>query len=315
MRLLQLIKPLIEKSTKTAKSYRFFRDFSKLILIKSSFSLVRWFFLIKKPKSTITCYSGTDGGGAQLQRIMSVASMCHFLGIEFVYTPIVDLHELTIPRNVSKSDWINDWNHLINFVNIFKINHNREKEMIGLFKLFIKLFLRNDLYALRDAHVFADAYPNFYENLISSKGLKINFFNEQNHIMGAKKKAIIHLRVPITPSNHIEYVNENKRLISPNEFSKTVKKLKEDFDLNNSCIRVMTHDVNLISSEILDLYDDIYFDDRTDAISAVKLMSLADILVVSLSSLSYLAGLFNHNNVYYYKIFWHSPKKTWNSIV
>lgn len=49
-----------------------------------------------------------------------------------------------------------------------------------------------------------------------------------------------------------------------------------------------------------------------DPLEAFKYMTQADILILSRSSLSYLAGLLNLNGTVYFPIsFWHSPLRTW----
>jgi hypothetical protein len=91
------------------------------------FFVIKNLFSFVKKDRTLTCYSGNDGGGAQLQRILSVSSLCKYLNIDFDYTKIsdIDFH----PLNYSKEEWIKQWNTLINFDKIFKINENHKMEV------------------------------------------------------------------------------------------------------------------------------------------------------------------------------------------
>ena len=55
---------------------------------------------------------------------------------------------------------------------------------------------------------------------------------------------------------------------------------------------------------------DVYFYLNHDIIESFIGMVSADILVVSPSSLSYVAALISNGEIYYKK-FWHNPRKNW----
>jgi len=303
IKMFQLIKRLSKKNYYIARRAYF----------KVYFLFFKLLFLLTKRTSKLTCYSGTDGGGAQLQRIISVASLCHYLGIEFIFTPMnqIDL----VPENTSKILWLGSWNSLINFQTTYKTNYDYQLYIKGLTRTLIGLLRNNSLYALNNAHLFADSYPDNYDDLITLKGLnilKLESYYEQDE--KPIRSAIVHYRVPTTPVSHSLHELEKERQVSVNTLINSVERIKRDNNLKNEGISVILFNREKLSPLFLDRYPEIHLDDYTNAIDAVRIMAHADILVVSYSSMSYLAGLFSQNIIYYYKDFWHSPKKEWRSI-
>lgn len=292
-RLISLIKPVIEKIPLLAVIYRQIRDLIVVIFIRLFLNLIRLSFSVIKPESTLTCFSGTDGGGAQLQRIMSVASLAHFLGIKFLYTPINEIFEYTIPKNFTKVTYIDKWNTLINFYEVYQVNHIRTIKVQGLLKtIFSSVSKKN--FALTDAHLFADVFPNAYKDLIISKPLYI-MPKSYNSFSNCNSNASIHFRVPTTPKVHPEYVNEQRRLLSYFKFNKAIDQIKLENNISDSCIRILLYNANYLESNFIAHVSKFYFDDQTEATEAIQIMSNSDVVLVSYSSMSYLAALFNNN--------------------
>jgi hypothetical protein len=283
------------------------------VYFKIVFSCYKRLFHLIKGDRVLTCYSDNDGGGAQLQRILSVASLCKYLNIDFVYTKIsdIDFH----PLNYSKEEWIKQWNTLINFDKIYKINENHKMEVKGLFLALRELIRHNGFFAIRDAHLFADLYPNYYNNLIESTGLSISLNHENgNSIQECSINASLHYRVPIVSTDHKFFDLERNRMPSEDSLYDTIETIKKENSLIEDCITIFTFNKKYLSKDFYNYYPNITVDDNTNAIDAIRHMSRAEILLVSNSSMSYIAALFNRGKVYCYKNFWHSPKKEWRRI-
>lgn len=298
---------------KVKKILRILKRFTKNLFYNLVFRVIKLIYYFVKKKSTLTCYSGNDGGGAQLQRIMSVASLCHYLGIEFVFTPIseIDFH----PIEIVESSWIKEWNSLINFSDVYTTNDNYQLKKSRLFDTIILTIFKKNNYAISGAHKFADSHPDEYDKLISSKGLNITKNNETNiPIKTCSKNIILHYRMPIVGVNHKLFNIEKRREVSISKFIYSVEKIKEQNNIEANCIRVFLYDKNMAPYDLLYRFPEVTFDDSTNAIDAIRLMSISDVLLVSYSSMSYLAALFNKNIVYHYRDFWHSPKSYWKGI-
>jgi hypothetical protein len=285
----------------------------RMVYFKIIFFAIKNLFSFVKKDRTLTCYSGNDGGGAQLQRILSVASLCKYLNIDFVYTKIsdIDFH----PLNYSKEEWIKQWNSLINFEKVYKINENNKMEVKGIFVALRELIRHNGFFAITNAHLFADSHPCYYNNLIESTGLSISLNHENgNSIQECSINASLHYRVPIVSTDHKFFDAERNRMPSEDSLCDTIEAIKKDNNLVDDCITIFLFNKDYISKDFYNYYPNITVDDNTNAIDAIRHMSRAEILLVSNSSMSYLAALFSRGIVYCYKNFWHSPQKKWRRI-
>lgn len=277
------------------------------------FEFLTSYFIVFKPKGSITCYSGIDGGGAQLQRILSVASVCHYYGIKFIFTPISEIDYYQ--SSSSKDDWILKWNKLLNLSSVYKISNNYNFKVRGLFLSLFSVPFKSDTLAINNAHVFADIFTNEYDNLIKNKKIFIVPQNEQLYkVKNYNNLTVIHLRKPNFNSGHPIYLLEKAREISYDRFVRTVDILKLETNFYNNNIQVFLASKDEDTKELMNKYPNFDFDSLTNAFEAIYIMSKAEVLVIAHSSMSYLAALFNINKVYYYKDFWHSPKKYWQSI-
>jgi hypothetical protein len=275
----------------------------RFILFKLLFS---FYFTLFKPKGSLTCFSGYDGGGAQLQRILSVALIAEFYKINFLFTPIsqIDFY----PINLNKNDWINEWNGLINFREIYDTNVQTDLGIQSLFLTLIKIPWNNSIFALLDAHDFADTFTDFYDDLINNKRLLMN----QN--INVSHEVVIHLRKSIVDEAHPLYEFEKSKEISNIKFRNTLKIVFSDDYSNGISGKVFLAKNDFASNLLAKEFNNMVFDDSTNAINSIKEMSLAKKLVIGHSSMSYIAGLFNQNVVYYYGDFWHSPKSYWVNV-
>lgn len=277
------------------------------------FKFLTFYFIVFKPKRSITCYSGIDGGGAQLQRNLSVASMCHYYGIEFIFTPITEIDYY--PSSSSKEDWILKWNKLLNLSSVYEISNNYNFKVRGLFLSLYSVPFKSDTLAINNAHVFADIFIHEYDNLIKNKKIFIVPQNEQiNKLKVYNNLTVIHLRKPNFNSGHPIYLLEKAREISSDRFDRTIDVLKLESNFRTNNIKVFLASKDEDTKELMNKYPNFDFDSLTNAFEAIYIMSKAEVLVIAHSSMSYLAALFNKNKVYYYKDFWHSPKIEWRSI-
>lgn len=220
------------------------------------FYLLRIYYKVFNIKASITCFSGDDGGGAQLQRIMSVALICDYYDIEFVFTPINYIDSLAY---TSDTDLVSKWNNLINFSDIYGRNYDYELKINSLFLCLIRLPWTNELIAIRHAHKFADLYTQHYRYLIDNKKINIDMSKSSK-----KYPLCIHLRRPSFPSFHPTYKLELERQISPMRFNDTIKSIENSRLLKHSrgVVYIASHDSE---TKVLEkAYPSLIFDDVTD---------------------------------------------------
>lgn len=301
------ISDVVKKILRSIRIFIYFRITWLLFLF------LKFYYGLFRPYGSITCYSGIDGGGAQLQRILSVASVCHYYGIEFIFTPISEIDYY--PSSSSKEDWILKWNKLLNLSSLYEISNNYNFKVRGLFLSLFSVPFKADTLAVNNAHVFADIFTNEYDNLIKNKKIFLVPQIEQiNKVQDYNNLTVIHLRKPNFNSGHPIYLLVKAREISSDRFDRTIDILKLERNFRTNNIKVFLASKDEDTKELMIKYPNFDFDCLTNAFEAIYIMSKAEVLVIAHSSMSYLAALFNINKVYYYKDFWHSPKKEWRSI-
>jgi hypothetical protein len=99
-------------------------------------------------------------------------------------------------------------------------------------------FLRSkSFYALNDAHLFADSFPNHYDHLINSKGLKIS--NKSTYEASLKRyirSTIVHQRVPLFSENQKYFELEMKRQAFDTSLIHSVELIKRSSNLRDELI-------------------------------------------------------------------------------
>jgi hypothetical protein len=220
-----------------------------------------------------------------------------------LFTPIsqIDFY----PDNVCKNDWIDQWNGLINFRDIYDTNVLTDFRVKSLYQTLIKIPWNNSTFALMDAHNFADTFTDSYDDLISNKRLILS----EN--VNVSYELVIHLRKSIVDESHPLYEFEKSKEISNIKFKNALKIVFSDDYSNDISGKVFLAKSDFASNLLAKEFKNMIFDDYTNAINAIKEMSIAKKLVIGHSSMSYVAGIFNQNVVYYYDDFWHSPKSYW----
>jgi hypothetical protein len=271
--------------------------------------LILIYLKVFKPIGSIAIIPGKDGGGSQLLRTLSLALLCNNYNIEYKISKINTIDYP--PVNISLEDWIYHWNNIINFDEVYAENISGFVSH-KLFHTLLLLPWKKVTFGLEDGMEFANLYPDLYPKFIKNLGLKI----DNTNVSRIDQKAIIHVRKPIVRSEHPDYVRDSAREIGINRLITTVSILKSRHNLKNSEIKVFTTRIDDQLSMLCEYFPGIFLDSETDAISAIIEMSLADILVVAQSAMSYIPALFNLNgSIYYYKSNWrHTGLSQWKGI-
>jgi hypothetical protein len=230
-----------------------------------------------------------DGFGAQYQRRIQTYIYCNMNNLNFVYNPL-----RIVEHNYNNDNDYNDkLENLMNLKNnIININGNINFKTLDYGSIVMPFFEKNiDICCEnKDMKFIKDS---FWENKDK------NFFNNN------KFNVAIHIR----RENHVDKGIAGDRVTTPNSYYLNV--------MNN--IRNKHKDKNILFhiysqgkiENFIDLAsDNVMFYINYDIIETFKGLVSSEALVISPSSLSYVAALISDGEIYY-KNFWHKPRSSW----
>jgi len=157
------------------KKFLKLKDLSLLFLLRKLFNF-------KRSKVNFYCISGSDGGGAQLQRIISVIALSEYFGQRFIHQDLVavDFNQ----TGMSKIDTVNKWNYLIDFSHY--IESNTDSEINTCNKKCIKGIFQSLLFSqnlcLNNAYRFLDLKPESYNLAIRNIRLNNSIKSDNTYI-------------------------------------------------------------------------------------------------------------------------------------
>lgn len=280
------------------KLLRKLRRFTLPIIRKALFLTIKFYLNIFKPKGKLTCNSPFEGAGSQLQRQISVILICEFYKIEFCYSGLKDIG--LAPINQSNQQYISNWEKVFNFDLIYNSCKENNNQNINLILALLWVPFTNKTISIYHAHAFADLFPNRYNNLDLINQYKLNIVEYKEKIVS------IHYRYPTGNEDYLQVINE--RGMGIERLDKVLIYLNLLYPVSNyKYIIYSTASIDYFS-EILKNHDYISIDNVSSEIQTFKRLINSEILVISKSSFSYTAGLFNTGKKYYFKFFHNTPK-------
>lgn len=249
-----------------------------------------------------------EGMGAIYQRFIGLICICKYYNFIYIHTPpanlehIDNLDYLFIIENFFQFDFINR-NIIVNFDEIIEYHEPTINDILN-----IDHHNKNSLVKITLPFNICDINIKIYElgmpllrNIINNKEL-IFYKND------TKIKIAIHIRRGDVSENYNEY-----RYNSLDYFVNLINYLKKKYINCNFYLFTQIDHKNENEFDIFNNDPSIIIKANEDLIDTINHMIYADILVLSKSSLSYVAGLYNKNIVYYTK-FWHPPLSNWINI-
>lgn len=329
------------------KNYNSFTRLFKVLILKSLRSTIRRF--AKNLYITYDSEAAIDGTGAQLQRLISVAALSNFFDLNFHLSKINNFSVHALDPFQSDAEYLEQLlrlNQFLTFPNVSRICPEAGIEKVHISKLTIRRFLfeifRQVLKSNPRILVVLEVYPvsEFCPGIFDDFEL---YISESFEPVGHGPHLVVHYRQGV--GGNVIYPGQTiPRQI---EFNKIVNLISNLFHSKNfssiSQITIVTDAPDTISFytppenqcvlwEGTPGYSDgvmtIQPMDFTeiDAIThvptlvirggnpldAIKIMADSDFLVMSKSSLSYVAALLNKKGtVYYPNSFWHNPLSSW----
>ena len=245
-----------------------------------------------------------DGGCAQIQRIIGIFCIAKHYKLEYIHSNLIDIEH----RYRDKIDFLQKYNQIFDFKNHRKINDvDLNQTKIVTLNQIDEIFINqnrnsNILVKISYPYNLTDKFPDLYNYIF-----EYSFFD--NPFRSCIDEIII--GVHIRRGDVVKPENKN-RYLSDDYYLTIIDKIIER-NLQNQKFKIYIysekgHNYNfdkfkyLSNVEIKLDYDDI---------ETLKELSYSNILIMSKSSYSYVAGLLNKNGMIVYCPFWHNKKSNW----
>lgn len=229
----------------------------------------------------------TDGFGAQYQGIITTILYCKVKNLNYTYTPFT------------------------------YVEHNYENDLYYLKKLEELINLKDNM--ITECHPPPKKLPygevsfcmeSNIDNYCNSDAMHIikSIFwknKERDHFKNNK----INIAVQIRRENTNDYGSAGDRASTPNDYYiRIIKKIREEYANKQIQFHIYSQGPAVNFQDLLEADTQFHLDEEIT--STFIGMVAADILILSPSSFSYVAGLLSDGKVYY-KNFWHNKKKEW----
>ena len=286
----------------------------------------------------------SDGIGAQLQRILSVAALSNYINASYVHSGIVNLTIQPLDPyqdEISKNTYIDKINNYFNIqgVNspskVGKFIELKVLKPIYLLRILVNIHLTRKPIYLKVSEVYPiiDYLPYIYErikylslpNLINLLS-KVNLYSIALHFRsGTIKYANYHKQLvsrylPLSYFlNILDQCSENKKIgssICVTDSPKLSFTFTPQGDevinwsqmpgFNNGSVEIESTDLNDLQIRNVSIVR------GGDPLESLAILIKADTLIMSRSSFSYVAGLLSKSHrIYYPPNFWHPKLNSW----
>jgi hypothetical protein len=275
-----------------------FRGIVKRFLLK----ICRPFFVVGLRNATFTCLGKTDGGGAQVHAIASVAAFAEYVGAQFVHSPL--RHVEHCPPNLSMADFCQQWESVVSLFAFPSATGEKftsyqvPTETLKFFKDVAMLKTRGRLICLPHAHFLTDYIPGIYELLRPYSRPPLKPSNQCLQIA-------VHVR-----RGDVGPCGRNSERYSPDEVIRhQIETVREQCGAKSQ-VTIVTEDPE---PGFIRMFADCTVVTHENPLEALALLIDADVLVMAKSSFSFVAGLLSKGRVYY-SDFWSSPQPSWSVV-
>jgi hypothetical protein len=233
----------------------------------------------------ITNYINGDGFGSQFQTIICTILYAYRHDYTYLFNPIYKMEH----NYANHPDFCNDMNEYMNLTHKYQLLKNTEEaHKCGSD---IKYTIDHDI----DGYVTNEALMHIKECFWQNK--------DRNVFGNSRLNVVVHVRRPNSHDNRVMGTN------TPDEYYlNLIQKIRNEYRDRNPLFHIHSQG-NLESFEVYRNTDTIIKLDTDLRVSFTEMVA-ADILIMSASSFSYIAGYLCEGIVYYMP-FWHKPRKQW----
>jgi hypothetical protein len=229
-----------------------------------------------------------DGFGGQYQAIITTYLYCKDNNLEYVYSPFID-----VEHNYSNDfNFINKLEYLINLKDNIQ-NKNENSYVQELLGGNIRPIFENNI--------------NKYCNSQNMQFIKDCFWKNKNKNFFNNSK--INISIHIRRENQHDNGRAGERVTTPNAYYLSLMNIiRKKHNEQNLLFHIYSQGdvINFKDFE----NDDVEFHTNEELTTTFIGLVAAEILIISPSSFSYVAGLIS-DGIVFYKRFWHNPKKEW----
>jgi hypothetical protein len=238
-----------------------------------------------------TNFSYDDGFGSQYQKIIQTYIYCKINNLRFAYRPLKYIEH--------------------NYTNDKEYNNKLENVM----NLKCSIINCNDTMNIKTLNFMNTIMPYFESNIdICCESEHMKFIKkcfwenkDRNYFNNDKINVAIHIR----RENLHDKGKAGERATTPNTYYlEIMNKIRKKYKDNEKKVLFHIYSQGVITKFIDLANSDVKFYLNYDICESFIGMVSAEILVISPSSLSYIAALISDGEVYYKK-FWHNPRKNW----
>ena len=251
------------------------------------------------PPAGITCRGKSDGAGAQIHAKLSTICFCRTFEIPYIHSA------LQVAQHVSSESELLAWEH---FFNLSHFSGSRLDNAdcfvpVGSFLTNVALWRKANFISVTHMHGFADRFPQIYcgllDELCSASRL-------------GPKPATSQLEIAVHVRRGDVSQSQNQDRFTPTRFIvNALQNVLEGCQAKGGTPRIVIYsqgqaaDFDNIATAI-----SCEMSLNGNALDTITALANADVLILSKSSFSYLAGLLCQGIVVY-EPFWHSPLPDW----
>jgi hypothetical protein len=280
----------------------------------------------------------TDGAGAQLQRIYGIYAIARLLGVSYLHSPLhrVDYQGLSaLEANRANPDFHHAFNHLfkiesdvvpageLNRVKLLKISPEILCELAAATR---KMSSGPILVELALPYGISDRFPNCYEvcKAISPfasaddprRALRIAIHVRRGELLIVASDRMLPNAYYVNVARRVTHVLDALGIDYAIELHTEMPAGDFAVEPNYPGIHSRIEGPAMIGPEMcrLDEFDvlpDLIRCINEPAIETLRKLAMADILIMSRSSFSYLGGLLKRNGITMYHPFWHRAPSFW----
>ncbi len=247
----------------------------------------------------LTCAGKTDGGGAQVQAVMSVQAFCKAFGYKYVHTPFYQMEHTSGLAEIVR------WERLFNLGSGVAPASEAGHPVVP-FAAYVKsprLWFRETIVAVEHLHDFTDRCPAAY--LAIQDALRRKFAGSPVPKPDKCLTIAVHIR-----RGDVTATAQSRRFTDGNVIALRLSKYHRACD-EAGC----SHRTVICSQGRPDDFPELAalgceFRLNDDPLDSLNQLVQADILLMAKSSYSYVAGILS-TGVVVYEPFWHSPLPNW----
>lgn len=258
-------------------------------------TLFRPIFAVGLRSTTLTCSGKNDGGGAQVQAIVSVAAFAKYFGARFLHSPLSSIEHC--PQGVTMEEFCSTWEKVVSLFGLIKgdtsgfVRYDTKKFLLD----FLMLRMRGRSICLENAHFLTDNHPEVYELVgLSASDRKTNIISNPEIYAHARRGDVMS-----TGSTSFRYTSDK-------DLRSHIETARKKFQYK-AAVFIVTENPD---ADFIDRFSDCTIVTEKDPVKVILLLANADGLIMGKSAFSYVAALLSKGSVFY-ETYWQRPLPSW----